>query len=161
MGSDAIEAPLVYTGPERRLSCICHPKHTRILADHDAKLKQHEENLSSVIDEIKRRREELDRRTDGKFTEIWGAIRSKLSARVFLALVLAFGGTFFATIFFIYRDSQAIRLDIMKAITEVKAELHVVSTDVKIGNVRIGNIERGISKLETDYEEHLEKMERQ
>lgn len=145
-----------YKGPDRRgespiviAQCQCHPKHERVLHDHDERIKNIEEGRE-------RRRESLDKEIDEKHNNMWEAIKSKVSNPVFYVFITVYTFFFVAGIAAVYTGMHKIDKNLTEKIAEVKAEVAVTNTKIEYNTASIRRVEKQVEKINQKLDNHIE-----
>ena len=139
-----------YKGPDRRgeepiviAQCRCHPKHEKVLADHEA-------DINELKQDLKERRAALDERIATNHRELEEDImaleRSKLPNRLFYLFIGTFSVLFIVGIITVYSGLNAAKLSLTEKIGEIKTEVKVV--EVKVQN-HVDSAEKIEDKLES------------
>jgi chaperonin cofactor prefoldin len=113
-----------YKGPERReaivvTQCKCHPKHTRILDDHD-------KELNGLKEDLAHRRELLDQRIERIVNNMGEDIkivdRGKVPNRLFYIFISAYSALFILGIITVYTGMHQNSLNFMQGINALQKE---------------------------------------
>lgn len=126
-----------YKGPERRSAeivlsqCACHPKHDRILKDHDDSIATLEKSLESRRQEVNSKMEVhySDAKEDHKI--MWDGIKSKVPNHLFYIFITVYSVLFVAGIVTVYTGMHTIDKNLTEQISSVKTEVQVMSTTLK------------------------------
>lgn len=155
-----------YKGPDRRgdgkivvTQCQCHPKHERVLQDHDKKFNDLEGRITVIEQLRERRRREVDQHIDESHKEMWGDIKklneAKVPNKLFYLFISTFSVLFIGGIITVYTGMHEIDKGLGKSIADLKVEVKVV--DVKVSNhvTTATRIEKEVDQLHKKVDQHI------
>jgi hypothetical protein len=143
-----------YQGPDRRedsaLHCVCHPKHTRILTDHD-------EALKALRVDLTRRREILDQRIAEEDKKLWEETkaleRGKVSNKLFYIFVCVYSVLFISGIVTVYQGMHSNAINFLGGINDLRTEqaekLTKIESSIKVLEYQANTNSRAMDKMET------------
>jgi len=147
-----VESP-EYNGPERRDRlvigpCGCHPKHQRILEDHDKKF--------AIIEAARERRGEHMEQAHGDiYEEIKKVERSRVPNRIFYLFVTVYSGLFILGIVSVYSGMHQNALAFQKGLSDVKVmQAELKATAANTGQ-RVGDMKDEIRELKRDLKDRM------
>ena len=126
-----------YQGPDRRTAdivlsqCACHPKHERILKDHDS-------NIATLTKTIESRRVEVNSKMEKEKGSIkndhklmWDDIKAKVPNKLFYLFISVYSVLFIIGIVAVYTGMHKIDKSLTTQMGSINTEVKVVSTTLK------------------------------
>ncbi len=126
-----------YKGPDRREAeivisqCGCHPKHQRILDDHD-------KEIDDLKVQIENRRKEVNNKMvkdkdwgEREHQGMWEGIKSKVPNHLFYLFVSVFAVLYIIGIVAVYTGMHKIDKSLSTELSGIKTEVKVMSTTLK------------------------------
>ncbi len=126
-----------YKGPDRRSAeivlsqCACHPKHDRILKNHDDSISRLEKTIESRRQEVNSKMEThySDAKEDHKI--MWDGIKQKVPNHLFYIFITVYSVLFVAGIVTVYTGMHKIDKNLTTQIGSVNTEVKVMSNTLK------------------------------
>ena len=122
-----------YDGPNRRQHCYCHPKHDKVLKDHDEELK-----------EMRRENKARDKDADEAHGKLWSNMdllqREKVEKRLFYLLITSV----FAVMAFVYMG-----------IHKVDKNVAVLNANMQQHFTQAREIKEQIQRVDDKVEAHI------
>lgn len=148
-----------YKGPDRRgdeqlivTQCGCHPKHERVLSDHDKR-------IDALTKDINERRKEIDSRMERGYKDlvrdVVGLEKSKVTNRLFYLFISVYSVLFIGGIITVYTGMNRVDKNLTVQMGDLKTEVKVIDTKVSSHVTASNEIKQNQKDMNKKLDNHI------